>query len=118
MNTEGSKRTATMPDPLPLNKFEGRRLSGLPGTNGEEFVGRCVSGCAGELLRPWQSKVIDVASKVVPSTSPQRRYSIDVYAVGRGFNPAGSDAGPLDDGYHNSDSRYTDSSFAIAVVNA
>lgn len=117
MYTEERKRTATMADPLPLNKPQGRRLSCLTGMNAEELVGRCVSACAGELLASCQSQVIDVASKVVPSTWPQRVHSSDVYAVSRAFNPAGSDAG-LDDWYDNSDFRHTDSSFAIAVVNA
>jgi hypothetical protein len=60
----------------------------------------------------------NVASYVIPSTSPQGVYSFDVYAVSRAFNPAGSDAGPLDDWNYNPDYRHTNPSFAIAVVNA
>jgi hypothetical protein len=88
-------------------------------------------GCAGGAVltsalsttQHWYEDAADnsfsnVASYVIPSTSPQGVYSFDVYAVSRAFNPAGSDAGPLDDWNYNPDYRHTHPSFAIAVVNA
>ena len=36
MNTEETKHTTTMPDQLPLNKSQAKRLSGLTGINAKE----------------------------------------------------------------------------------
>jgi hypothetical protein len=59
-----------------------------------------------------------VASYVIPASSPQGAYTFNVYAASRAFNPAGSDAGPLDDWNYNPVYIWTNPSFAVAVVNA
>ncbi len=58
-----------------------------------------------------------VATYVIPSTYPQGSYSFAMYSDSRGFNPAGSDAGPIDDWNYNPVYIWTEPSFAVAVVN-
>jgi hypothetical protein len=62
--------------------------------------------------------VSNVATFRIPAALPQGVYSFDVYAASRAFNPAGSDAGPLDDWNYNPTYVWTNPSFAIAIVNA
>ena len=62
--------------------------------------------------------VSNVATYRIAASQPQGVYSFDVYAASRAFNPAGSDAGPLDDWNYNPTYVWTNPSFAIAIVNA
>jgi hypothetical protein len=65
--------------------------------------------------------VSNVATYVVQASQPPGVYGLDVYADSRAFNPAGSDAGPLDDwNYDPPDSYYrsTSLSYAVAIVNS
>jgi hypothetical protein len=62
--------------------------------------------------------VSNVATYRIAASQPQGVYSFDVYAASRAFNPAGSDAGPLDDWNYNPTYVWTEPSFAIAIVNA
>jgi hypothetical protein len=62
--------------------------------------------------------VSNVATYVIAASQPAGAYSFDVFAASRAFNPAGSDAGPLDDWNYNPTYVWTDPSFAFAVVNA
>ncbi len=62
--------------------------------------------------------VSNVATYKIAASQPQGVYSFDVYAASRAFNPAGSDAGPLDDWNYNPTYIWTEPSFAIAIVNA
>jgi hypothetical protein len=62
--------------------------------------------------------VSNVATYKIAFSQPQGVYSFEVYAASRAFNPAGSDAGPLDDWNYNPTYKWTDPSFAIAIVNA
>jgi hypothetical protein len=59
-----------------------------------------------------------VANYVIPSSYPQGVYSFDMYSDTRAFNPAGSDAGPLDDWNYNPVYKWTEPNFSIAIVNA
>jgi hypothetical protein len=67
---------------------------------------------------PGDNSVSHVATYKIPASQPQGVYSFEVYAASRAFNPAGSDAGPLDDWNYSPTYVWTDPSFAIAVVNA
>jgi hypothetical protein len=60
----------------------------------------------------------NVATYIISHSQLQGVYSFDVWAISRAFNPAGSDAGPLDDWNYSPIYKWTDPSFAIAVVNA
>lgn len=62
--------------------------------------------------------VSNVATYKIAASQPQGVYSFDFYAASRAFNPAGSDAGPLDDWNYNPTYVWTNPSFAIAIVNA
>lgn len=64
------------------------------------------------------NSVSNVATYKIAASQPQGVYSFEVYAASRAFNPAGSDAGSLDDWNYNPTYVWTDPSFAIAVVNA
>jgi hypothetical protein len=59
-----------------------------------------------------------VATYVIPASYPQGVYSFTMYADSRAFNPAGSDAGPLDDWNYNPVYIYTNPSFSVGIVNA
>jgi hypothetical protein len=67
---------------------------------------------------PGDNSFSSVATYRIPASQPQGVYSFNVYAASRAFNPAGSDAGPLDDWNYNPTYVWVDPSFAIAVVNA
>jgi hypothetical protein len=65
--------------------------------------------------------VSNVATYQILATQPAGVYGFDVYADSRAFNPAGGDAGPLDDWNYDPGSyqyNWTEPSFAIAVVDA
>jgi hypothetical protein len=53
----------------------------------------------------------------ISASDPQGAYSIDVTAVSRAFNPAGSDDGQLVEWFYNPVYRYTPMLLPIAIVN-
>jgi hypothetical protein len=60
----------------------------------------------------------NAANYKIAAAQPPGVYSFDVYADSRAFNPAGSDAGPVEDWNYNSPAyEWTEPSFAVAVVN-
>jgi hypothetical protein len=91
-------------------------------------------GCAGgatltsalSTVQHWyedssDNTVSNVATYTILASQPPGVYGFDVYADTRAFNPAGGDAGPLDDWNYSPPDYYynwTDPSFAFAIVNA
>jgi len=67
---------------------------------------------------PGDNTVSNVATYKIAASLPQGVYSFDVWTASRAFNPAGSDAGPLDDWNYSPTYNWTNPSFAIAIVNA
>jgi hypothetical protein len=60
----------------------------------------------------------NVVTYLIPASQPAGVYNFDVYADSRAFNPAGSDAGPIDDWNYNSPAYiWTEPVFSVAVVN-
>jgi hypothetical protein len=107
------------------------RLSYSVTANHLKYVQVGSGGCAGgatltsaaSTAQHWYEDAGDnsfanVATFRIPASLPQGVYSFNVYAASRAFNPAGSDAGPLDDWNYNPTYVWTNPSFAIAIVNA
>ncbi len=59
----------------------------------------------------------NTATFVIPASYPQGAYTFDLYATARAFNPSGGDGGHLADWNYDVVYRWTNPSFAIAVVN-
>ena len=91
----------------------------------EAYTGGCAAAALVSSSGPTQHWYATAGDTVVNNTavykiagsSPQGSYSFAVYADTRAFNPAGSDQGPIDDWNYDPVYRWTNPSFAVAVVN-